>query len=45
MYDQMNAGAVMWLAGGTPILIALLWVVADWGAHERRFETIADNAA
>ncbi len=45
MVDQMNAGAVMWLAGGTPILIALLWVVADWGARERRFETIADGAA
>jgi putative membrane protein len=43
MYDQMNAGAVMWMAGGAPILVALLWVVADWGARERRFETIAES--
>ena len=34
--DQMNAGAVMWLAGGTPLLAALLAIVADWGARERR---------
>lgn len=34
--DQMNAGAVMWLAAGTPVLGALLWCVADWGARERR---------
>lgn len=34
--DQMNAGAVMWLAGGTPLMLALLWCVADWGARERR---------
>jgi putative membrane protein len=40
--DQMNAGAVMWLAGGTPLFVALLWIVADWGARERRFGTIAD---
>jgi putative membrane protein len=40
--DQMNAGAVMWIAGGTPLFVALLWTVADWGARERRFGTIAD---
>ncbi len=40
--DQLNAGAVMWLAGGGPLLAALLWCVADWGARERRLETIAD---
>ena len=34
--DQANAGAVMWLSAGTPILLALLWCVADWGARERR---------
>jgi cytochrome c oxidase assembly factor CtaG len=34
--DQMNAGAVMWLSAGTPVLLALLWCVADWGARERR---------
>ena len=38
LVDQMNAGAVMWLAGGTPLLLALLWCVADWGARERRLE-------
>lgn len=41
--DQLNAGAVMWLAGGTPLLLALLWNVADWGARERRLETLADG--
>jgi putative membrane protein len=34
--DQQNAGAVMWIAGGSPLFIALLWCVADWGARERR---------
>jgi cytochrome c oxidase assembly factor CtaG len=41
--DQMNAGAVMWLAGGGPLLLALLWCVADWGARERRLGSIADG--
>jgi putative copper resistance protein D len=41
--DQMNAGAVMWLAGGGPLLLALLWCVADWGARERRLEPIVDG--
>jgi len=41
--DQVNAGAVMWIAGGAPLLAALLWCVADWGARERRLETIADG--
>jgi cytochrome c oxidase assembly factor CtaG len=41
--DQQNAGAVMWIAGGGPILIALLWCVADWGARERRLGLIADR--
>jgi cytochrome c oxidase assembly factor CtaG len=36
--DQQNAGAVMWIAGGSPLFIALLWCVADWGARERRLE-------
>jgi cytochrome c oxidase assembly factor CtaG len=39
--DQMNAGAVMWLAGGAPLLLALLWCVADWGARERRLGAVA----
>jgi putative copper resistance protein D len=42
--DQQNAGAVMWIAGGGPILCALLWCVADWGARERRLGIIADRA-
>ena len=40
--DQMNAGAVMWLSAGTPVLLALLWCVADWGAHERRLGAALD---
>ncbi|MBD5606679.1 MAG: cytochrome c oxidase assembly protein, partial [Candidatus Eremiobacteraeota bacterium] len=32
--DQANAGAVMWIAGSAPLLAALLWCVADWGARE-----------
>lgn len=34
--DQQNAGAVMWILGGVPLFVALLWCVADWGARERR---------
>jgi putative copper resistance protein D len=41
--DQQNAGAVMWIAGGGPVLVALLWCVADWGARERRLGIIADR--
>jgi cytochrome c oxidase assembly factor CtaG len=40
--DQMNAGAVMWLSAGTPVVLALLWCVADWGAHERRLGAAFD---
>jgi cytochrome c oxidase assembly factor CtaG len=40
--DQRNAGAVMWLAGGAPLLLALLWCLADWGARETRLAAIAD---
>jgi putative copper resistance protein D len=43
--DQMNAGAVMWLAGGGPLLLALLWCVGDWGARERRLGSIADGGS
>ncbi len=42
--DQMNAGAVMWLTAGTPVLLALLWCVADWGARERRLGAAFDAA-
>ncbi|HEX3467186.1 MAG TPA: cytochrome c oxidase assembly protein [Candidatus Elarobacter sp.] len=42
--DQMNAGAVMWLSAGTPVLLALLWCVADWGARERRLGVALDAA-
>ncbi len=41
--DQLNAGALMWIAGSGPVLVALLWCVADWGAHERRLGAIADT--
>jgi cytochrome c oxidase assembly factor CtaG len=37
--DQTNAGAVMWIAGGAPLFAAMLALVADWGARERRLET------
>jgi cytochrome c oxidase assembly factor CtaG len=40
--DQMNAGAVMWLAGGAPLFLAMLWCVADWGAREHRLEAVSD---
>jgi cytochrome c oxidase assembly factor CtaG len=43
--DQMNAGAVMWLSAGTPVLLALLWCVADWGARERRLGAVYDAHA
>ncbi|GAC1659498.1 MAG: hypothetical protein NVS4B13_04460 [Candidatus Elarobacter sp.] len=41
--DQMNAGAVMWIAGGAPLLLAMLWCVADWGARERRLGTLSNG--
>jgi cytochrome c oxidase assembly factor CtaG len=41
--DQQNAGAVMWISGGAPILAALLWCVADWGARERKLGIVADR--
>lgn len=40
--DQLNAGAVMWLSAGIPVLLALLWCVADWGARERRIGAAFD---
>jgi cytochrome c oxidase assembly factor CtaG len=40
--DQRNAGAVMWLAGGAPLLLAILWCIADWGAREQRLDAITD---
>ncbi|MDB5073237.1 MAG: yebZ, partial [Candidatus Eremiobacteraeota bacterium] len=41
--DQRDAGAVMWIAGGAPLLLAMLWCVADWGAMEHRIERISDG--
>jgi putative copper resistance protein D len=41
--DQANAGAVMWITGGGPLVAALLWCVADWGARERRLGIVADR--
>ncbi|MGD1067435.1 MAG: cytochrome c oxidase assembly protein [Vulcanimicrobiaceae bacterium] len=37
--DQRDAGTVMWLGGGLPLFVALLWCGADWGARERRLAT------
>ena len=41
--DQANAGAVMWIAGCAPLLVALLWCVADWGARERHVGALVDR--
>jgi cytochrome c oxidase assembly factor CtaG len=43
--DQMNAGAVMWIAGGAPLFVALLWLVAEWGARERRYGAVFDGTS
>jgi cytochrome c oxidase assembly factor CtaG len=43
--DQMNAGAVMWIAGGAPLFVALLWLVAEWGARERRYGVVFDGTS
>ncbi len=42
--DQTQAGVVMWLAGSGPLLLAILWCIADWGARERRLDAISDAA-
>jgi len=42
--DQSAAGAVMWIAGGAPLFLAMLWCVADWGAREQRLAAAADAA-
>jgi hypothetical protein len=34
----------MWLAAGTPVILILLWCVADWGAYERRLGEAFDAA-
>jgi cytochrome c oxidase assembly factor CtaG len=41
--DQADAGAVMWIAGCAPLLVALLLCVADWGARERRLGLLGDR--
>jgi putative copper resistance protein D len=41
--DQTNAGAVMWIAGGAPLFVALLWLVAEWGTRERRYGAVFDG--
>jgi putative copper resistance protein D len=43
--DQRDAGAVMWVAGGAPLLLAMLWCVADWGTVEHRLERISDSSS
>ena len=42
--DQVNAGMVMWLSAGAPLLLVLLWCIADWGARERRLGAAFDAA-
>jgi cytochrome c oxidase assembly factor CtaG len=42
--DQVNAGMVMWLSAGAPVLLVLLWCIADWGARERRLGAAFDAA-
>lgn len=37
--DQTTAGAVAWITGGTPLFLAMLALVAAWGARERRIQT------
>jgi putative membrane protein len=41
--DQVAGGAVMWIAGGTPLLIALLCCIAAWGAREQRLAAAEDG--
>ncbi|HTD33653.1 MAG TPA: cytochrome c oxidase assembly protein [Candidatus Elarobacter sp.] len=41
--DQIAGGAVMWIAGGAPLLLAALWCIADWGAREQRLAAVADE--
>jgi putative membrane protein len=41
--DQVAGGAVMWIAGGAPLLLAALWCIADWGAREQRLSAVADE--
>jgi cytochrome c oxidase assembly factor CtaG len=45
LIDQMNAGEVMWLSAGFPVLFALLWVVLDWAHHEQRLGAAYDRLA
>jgi hypothetical protein len=34
----------MWLAGGAPLLLTILWCISDWGAREARLAAISDAA-
>jgi putative membrane protein len=34
--DQQTGGAIMWVGGGFPMVLALLFVAAAWAAEERR---------
>jgi hypothetical protein len=35
----------MWIAGGAPLFAALLWLVAEWGARERRYGAVFDGTS
>jgi cytochrome c oxidase assembly factor CtaG len=43
--DQQDAGEIMWLGGGAPMFLAMLWCIADWGAREKRLALATDAAA
>jgi len=43
--DQQTAGELMWICGSGPLVLAMLWCVADWGAREQRLALAADAAA
>lgn len=42
--DQQTAGELMWICGSGPVVLAMLWCVADWGAREQRLAIAADAA-
>jgi putative membrane protein len=43
--DQQIGGAIMWVGGGLPMVIALLLVASAWAAEERRLADHLDGAA
>jgi len=43
--DQQAAGVLMWLAGGLPVIVAMLVTAAAWAAADRRLADHLDRAA